>query len=315
MDRREDEDTLFAEANAWFFRLKAEDVTEAEKAAFAAWRAADPLHERAWREVVGLMSALKAPARAAQARMAAPSRRVRARRPRLVPVLSGLAATTLALFVAVEAPVFLDRLGADHVTVAGERRVLTLADGTRVDMNSDTALALHFSGGERRVEVRRGEAFFVIAEEERPFVVEAADAEIRDIGTAFSVENDAHAQVTVAEGLVDVRRAGSAPVRVAARQKVEFGGDAISPVLDADPETALAWRNGQIVFRQERLADVVGELNRYRAGRIVILNPAIADLLVSGVFEIDRPDRAVAALESVLGIRAHMLTPWLVLLR
>lgn len=315
MNRKKDEDALFAEANGWFFRLNAEDITDAEKRAFALWHA-DPDNARAFQDVAGLMDALKTPARAVHAQhyvqpVARPARRLGR-----ASMLLGAFAVAASLAVAVvQAPVFLDRMGADHVTISGERRMLTLDDGTRVEMNSDTALVLSFTPSERRVEVRRGEAFFTIAENERPFVVTAGETEIRDIGTAFSVENDVRAQVTVEEGLVDVSRTGIAPVRVGARQRVEFGGEAISSVLEADPEMALAWREGQIVFRQERLADVVADLNRYRAGRIVIVNPTIGDLLVSGVFEIDDPVRSVAALESVLDVRAHTLTPWLVLLR
>jgi transmembrane sensor len=311
--QHDSEDTLFAEANAWFFRLQADDVSETERTNFAVWLASSHAHSRAWDEVRELMGALKAPARAAQA-ASFPMPRAPAKPRRRSAALAGLFASALALVALVQAPAFLARLGADFVTVAGERRVVTLDDGTRIDMNSDTAITVDFKTGERRVEVRRGEAFFTVAAADRPFIIDAGDTEIRDIGTAFSVEYTARERVTVEEGLVDVGARGSAPVRVAARQQADFASGKVSAAMPADPETALAWRTGQVVFRQERLENVVTELNRYRAGRIVILNPNIAGLLVSGVFEIDRPDSVTAALETVLGIGAREITPWLVLL-
>ncbi|MFC5066415.1 FecR family protein [Flaviflagellibacter deserti] len=315
--QREDDDALFAEANAWLFRLKADDASDADRAEFSSWLAHDERHEQAWRDVLQLMESLKEPARAYAARPHRAADRTAGSRGtrRFRATVGGLAAACLAAVIVVQGPAFLDRWGADYVTLSGERRAVVLADGTRVEMNSDTALDLDFESGERRVDVRRGEAFFTIAADPRAFVVIANGAEIRDIGTAFSVRNDNRAEVVVEDGLVDVSREdGKAPVRVAAGQKVAFGNGRISSAFEADPKTALAWRDGQIVFSQERLADVVAELNRYRAGRIFILNPRIADLRVSGTFEIDRPETVPQALRSVLGIGAREITPFLVLL-
>ena len=318
MDQAEhDEDALFAQANAWFFRFRSGEMTEDEKAEFLVWHRRDEAHRRAWDEVLALMQSLKAPAQAAHAERAPASAQLRAHRtarPRRLRIAAGALAACLATVAAVQGPVFLARYGADHVTLTGERRVVTLTDGTRVEMNSDTALALDFQMGERRVEVRRGEAFFTIAQDSRPFVVQAGHTEIRDIGTAFSVEYAGRSRVTVEEGLVDVAQPGGQPVRAGAAQMIDFGGASVSGPMQADPGSDLAWRSGQIVFRQERLEDVVAQLNRYRPGRILILNPGIADLMVSGVFDADQPARATAALESVLGVQAREITPWIVLL-
>jgi transmembrane sensor len=315
------EDELFAEANRWFFRLQAEDVSPAEKQQFSRWLNEDPSHAEAWSGVHALMHSLKAPARASYD--AGRSRGSVQRRPalvtRMVPrLLAGCLLVAFFLAACIQGPVLLDRWRADYVTVAGARESVTLADGTQVDLDTDTALKIDVMTSERRVSVLRGKAFFRIAEDPRPFVVRTRDGESRDIGTAFGVERrDDLSTLIVETGIVDVR-AASGPdgtARVTAGESVDFGASGLSPLRKADLEQDLAWRRGQLIFRQERLSDVVAKLNRYRSGRIVIVNPWIADELVSGTFNIDRPDAPIDALEGVLGVKATYLTSYLVVLR
>lgn len=323
------EDDLFAEANRWFFRLRAEDVSSAEKQRFSQWLDDDPSHAKAWNDVHALMHSLHAPAQASYNASLNGKRRVvslrRGGTPRSAPgssvALRWIAACltlTIGITAYLQGPVLLDRWGADYVTVAGERQSITLADGTRVDLNTDTAIKEDIAGSERRVTVLRGEAFFDIARDTRPFVVSTRYGETWDIGTAFSVEKDSgRATVTVESGIVDVKPTLGSPrtVRLTAGQTVNYGADGVSAPRKADLDQGLAWRQGQIVFRQEKLSNVVAKLNRYRTGRIVIVNPWIADELVSGTFNIDQPDAPIAALEEVLAVRATYLTSYLVALR
>lgn len=317
-------DALFSEATAWFFRLGADDVSVAEEQDFSDWLAVDPAHREAWDEVTSLMGALRAPAAAVhRADGAAAPSRVSA--PWVASIRgpgvrwAGLTlAACVGAFLVVEGPVLLDRWRADHATGAGQREVLRLAEGTRIELDSDTAIETELSPEVRRIRVLRGEAFFAVAADPRPFVVASGDGEIRDIGTAFSVSrHEPLSTVVVESGIVDVRarRGSGQDVRVNARQAVDFADGTVSPVREVDPDEKLAWRHGRIVFRQEKLSGVVEQLNRYRRGRIVIINPWIADQPVSGAFEIGNPDAPIEALEAVLGVKALALTPYLVTLR
>lgn len=323
------EDNLFAEANRWFFRLQAEDVSAAEKQQFSQWLNDDPSHAKAWNDVHALMYSLRGPAQAFyNARV---NGRRRPQSPRHGTLTRPTRGSSLALrWVAacltvgigitayVQGPVLLDRWGADYVTIAGERQSITLADGTRVELNTDTAVKTDMAGAERRVTVLRGEAFFDIAKDARPFVVNTRYGETRDIGTAFSVQKgSSNSTVMVESGIVDVKAmlGPSTTVRLTAGQTVNYGTEGISVPRKADLDRDLAWRRGQIVFHQEKLSSVVTKLNRYRSGRIVIVNPWIADEPVSGTFNIDQPDGPIAALEEVLGVKATYLTSYLVALR
>lgn len=330
VDGEADEDRLFSEANAWFFRLQSDDLTPAERAAFAEWLARSPAHADAWAGLQTLLRDLKEPARAAYAE----SRIAPARRPAAAGVRRF--AMAMAVLLAVgglgvwHGPMLYQNAVADQVTSAGQRRTLTLPDGSTADMNGDTALAFDFQNGARRVRILRGEAWFrVTRDPDRPFVVDGGAGAARVLGTQFSVRReDDRTTVTVGEGLVEVaayrnaahRNADShAPwpdsVRLHPGESAEAGPHGLTGPRPADPAVAFAWRQGQIVFRQQSLASVIAALNRQWPGRVVLLNGEAAERVVSGVFALDRPDAVFDALERGLGVRATRITPYLTLLR
>jgi transmembrane sensor len=329
-DGRDDE--LFSEANAWFHRLRAEDATDADRQAFERWLAQGAAQARAWDEVQSLILAAREPASVVREALrkernvaaANDDRAVAAaRRPawgsRFGHAAAALAALLIVVGAAHEGPILFDRLTADYATTAGERRTVSLADGSKVELNTNTSLRVDFADGQRRLTLLRGEAWFDVKHDPaHPFTVAAGNGETRDIGTRFSVALvDGVATVEVAEGLVAVT-GGPSPgstTQVAPGRAVSYSAAGFSDVHAIDPAVAFAWRQGQIVFRQQPLSQVVAELNRYRAGRIVILDAAAADRMVSGTFEIDQPAAVLDALEKTLGVKAISITPYLVLLR
>ncbi|KAA0684994.1 FecR family protein [Azospirillum brasilense] len=325
MEGGPDEDRLFSEANAWHFRLQSDDVRPAERAAFADWLARSPAHSRAWADLQTLLHDLREPARAAYAE----SRSAPPRHPAAAGIRRLAAALTILLVVGGlgvwHGPTLYQNAVADQVTATGQRRSLTLPDGSTVDMNGGTALALDYREGERRVRILRGEAWFnVTRDPDHPFVVDGGAGAARVLGTQFSVrrENE-RTTVTVGEGLVEVvahRNAdGNAPwpdgVRLHPGESAEADADGLTGPRAVDTAVAFAWRQGQIVFRQQSLASVIAALNRQWPGRVVLLNDEAAERVVSGVFALDRPDAVIDALERGLGVRATRITPYLTLLR
>ncbi|MCB8883595.1 FecR family protein [Acidisoma cellulosilytica] len=327
MTARED-DRLFAEANGWFHRLRADDVTDADRAAFDLWLSQGPAQRSAWDEVQALVSAVRVPAGAVRdaltlhAYSQMSGRQTaglgRARWGRRIGLALAAAVALVAIVGGVtEAPVFYDRLTADYATGIGDRRTVTLADGSQIELNTDTALRVNLRDGHRSLTLLRGEAWFdVMHDSAHPFTVTAAGGQTRDIGTRFSVAmRGGVTAVEVDAGLVAVTDAGARDkAQVAADQAVDYSAAGISGVYAIDPTVAFAWRQGQIVFRQQPLSKVVAELNRYRVGRIVILDSRAANRVVSGTFEIDQPAAILDALQKTLGIRVTAITPYLVLL-
>lgn len=302
------DDELFAQASAWHFRLQAEDASEQDRSKFSAWLAQTDAHALAWEEAQLLLAALQPAARAAH-------RPVPGRRRRALP-WAAAAMLVLAFGLAWQTP-WPDRLRADHYTNVGETQSITLADGSRIQLNTNAAVSLEFTEGERRVQLLRGEAWFEVAHDAaKPFVVASGQAEVRVLGTRFSVSRQGeHTRVQLADGRVEARVEGGDAVILAPGEATEAASGALSAVQTFDPAVAYAWRQRQLVFRQQPLGEVVAELNRYWPGYVFISDAALERKAVSGVFEIDKPDAVMRALQLTLGLQVNRYSPYLTVLQ
>ncbi len=210
----------------------------------------------------------------------------------------------------------LTALRADHRTAPGEIRAVSLPDGSTAELGSDSAIAVAFDDTRRAVRLLRGEAVFTVAAAAGAFAVTAAGGEARALGTRFLVrtEDDA-ADVAVLLHSVAVTPPDTAgrgeAVVLTEGQAVGYSRTGLGPVRTVDPARVAAWRRGRIVFDGAPLAKAVAELSRYRRGRILVLDPALAARRVSGVFRIDDIDGAVAMIAAELGARAVALPPFL----
>ncbi|HAA41520.1 FecR family protein [Pseudomonas poae] len=306
-------DVLFDEASGWYFRLQAEDVTPADMDAFAAWLGQGPAQDDAWQEVQAMLGGLREPARvirrAEQAAWRKPARAWQR--------CACAAAVLLAVGLTVQNTPWLDRLRADYTTGTGESRSIELADGSHLQLNTDSAVQIRLSGGERQIRLLRGEGFFDVTKDStRPFVVQSGDGWVKVVGTQFSVaRRDAQTRVQVAQGKVQVSAGSGEPVYLEPGRAVEYQGQRLAEVHAFDPASGFAWRQRQLVFRQQPLSEVVSELNRYWPGKTLVLGDALRNRVVSGVFEIDKPEAVIKALEYTLNLRAEHYTPYLLVLR
>ncbi|KMT53364.1 FecR family protein [Pseudomonas fildesensis] len=306
-------DVLFAEASGWYFRLQAEDVTAVEMDAFATWLGQGNAQDEAWREVQAMLGGLREPARvirrAEQAAWRKPVRRWQR--------WACAAAVLLAVALTVQNTPWLDRLRADYATGTGESRTIELADGSHLQLNTDSAVQIRMSAGERQIRLLRGEGFFEVTKDPaRPFVVQSGDGWVKVVGTQFSVaRRDAQTRVQVAQGKVQVSSGSGTPVYLEPGSAVEYQDQRLAEVHGFDPASGFAWRQRQLVFRQQPLSEVVSELNRYWPGKTLVLGDALRNRVVSGVFEIDKPDAVIKALEYTLNLRAEHYTPYLLVLR
>ncbi|PIB58122.1 FecR family protein [Pseudomonas sp. 2822-17] len=303
-------DELFAEASGWYFRLQADDVTPAELDAFAVWLGQGNGQDEAWQEVQAMLGGLREPARRVRR-----AEQVAWRRP--VHRWAAAAAVLLALGLTVQNTPWLDRLHADYATGTGETRTIELADGSHLQLNTDSAVQIRMSAGERQIRLLRGEGFFDVSKDPaRPFVVQSGDGWVKVVGTQFSVaRRDAQTRVQVAQGKVEVSAGNGAPVYLEPGRAVEYQGQQLAAVQGFDPASGFAWRQRQLVFRQQPLSEVVSELNRYWPGKTLVLGDALRNRVVSGVFEIDKPEAVIKALEFTLNLHAEHYTPYLLVLR
>jgi transmembrane sensor len=209
--------------------------------------------------------------------------------------------------------------GERHATPVGGLASVPMADGSNVTLNTDSQIRIALTDTERRVELRRGEAFFEVSKDpKRPFVVRAADKTVIAVGTKFSVRRDGDdIEIVVTEGKVRVEDG-------AARWYSQTGGSAdvfltpgsIARAAEAgvlvqrrtlpEAEEHLSWRTGRLMFRDQRLEDAIAEFNRYNVRKIVIHDPAIASLKIEGNFRATNVEAFVRLLESGFPVRAEL---------
>ncbi|MBN9530453.1 MAG: FecR domain-containing protein [Alphaproteobacteria bacterium] len=302
-------------ARGWVVRLASGEMDEGELDRFKAWLSADPSHRAAfererlrWRDLAALAPAFAAPPQCRRQR-------------RLVLAAALAVAACLAVFVAW--PPLRLALLTDHATGPGQRASITLPDGSVVELNTDSAIAVHYSPGERRIDLLRGEALFAVrSDKTRPFRVAARGGTAQAVGTAFVVrDRDGLVVTTVTEGTV----------AVASPEQAEPGGVLLAAPGDqiayaegqpprrlgrADIGAVTAWRQGGIVLDGARFSDALAELERYRPGRILLLGRDPATLRpVSGIFATDRIDAAIAGLAATHGLTVSHVGSLLTILR
>ncbi len=303
-------------AQQWFVLLQDDDATDADRQLFAAWLAADPAHARAWRETEQLWTRMDAAVPALRARETWQATRKPAVQITRRGWLKQAAVAALVLGGGVGVAVSSD-LFADHRTGVGERRNLKLADGSVVELDADSALSVAFSAGQRRISLHRGRAFFQVASDpSRPFVVAADNGEIRALGTAFSVKiaPAGLVQVAVSEHAVAVSLGGDT-VRLDEGRALAYGAGGIGEMAPADIASQLGWRQDRLFFQEAPLREVVADLDRYRPGRILILDDDLADLPVTGFFHAGQTEAALQTIEATLPVRLGRLTDRLVVIR
>lgn len=203
-------------------------------------------------------------------------------------------------------------------TGVGEQRDVLLADGSRIALNTDTALTVHYSAGSRRIELQRGEALFTVKHDAtRPFDVAAGKTLTRAIGTEFNVDmRRSHVTVSVLEGVVRVS-GPLVPVAALARgQALEFSPkEQRLRAEKADIKRIDAWRTRRLEFSDTPLAEAVEEFNRYSTTRVVIGTAGLESVRVSGVFRIGDTDGFLYSLREALGLQTHATTDEVVLMR
>lgn len=228
-----------------------------------------------------------------------------------------LAAAVLVLMVVTATQLPWRVWTADQRTLAGEQRVLTLDDGSRVTLAGDSAINLSLSGRQRHITLLRGRVYFQVARDpQRPFVVEAGEARVRVTGTRFEVRRDGgdRVRLTVAEGEV-IASGGDRRLTLRAGEQVHWLRDRLGDRHRVDVDRVLAWLEGRLVFRDQPLRDVLRELAPHHPDRLLLLDQGLAERRLSGTFNIGDPDAALSALSQTLPLTLRRLPGVVILSR
>lgn len=313
-------DSVTEQAIDWMVELNARTPDAALLRRLDHWLGQDPRHQQAWDRLQQRLGRPCAALRALDQR--APGQAGEARRLLLQPTrsrrdvlrsLAGLGLLGGGLWAGWRSDSAQDWL-ADLHTAAGQRRTYTLEDGSRLSLNSASAVDLLFDGKQRLVVLRHGELLIQVASDpRRPLRVRTAQGQAEALGTRFLVSQEPGAtRVVVLEhsvraSLVDGRH-----------QDLQQGQAALLRPggierLDGEQQQRAAWLDGKLEVLDEPLHAVVDALRPYQRGYIR-LAPAIRDLRVQGVFPLDQPQQALAALAETLPVELERYGPWLTLI-
>lgn len=337
---------VYARACEWFVEFRAATVDEQARHVFHAWLQQAPAHMAAYLDVASnwnwtgtLDVSARFPKEALLAdaedcdnllaypgagALAKPLRRRAIRSRLLSPAGLAVAASVLGLIAAVLLTTWM-RAGPTYSTGIGQKRLITLADGSVIHLNARSEVIVRYTPTRRQIDLVRGQALFVDTyDAKRPFIVRSRATVVRAVGTQFDVNLlDAETIVTVIEGKVAVaqqRRASriESDKRQARSRHAPSGlptvyltaGEqlTVTPTRHMQPvrtnvTDAIAWMHQKLIFSSTPLHDVVQEFNRYNAGQLVIASPSLDTFKIDGVFSSTDPDSLIAFLRQCPGIK------------
>ncbi len=320
------------EAIEWFLRFCEDEASAADCSQFEAWLKLSPenvqayLQISAFWEAAGSMNAVRrldldelarralAESNIVALEMLAPS--ISAARG--APVRARLArsiAACLVLLLFCAAAWWHFSGPAEYITQVGEERAITLPDQSVVQMNARSRIRVRFSKSERTLDLLEGQAFFRVAKNpERPFVVISGGTSVRAVGTRFDVDRrPSGTTVTVVEGRVAVAqvdeqgsdRGTPQPLLLSAGDQVTASAHVRPIATKANPAIATAWTEGQLIFVETPLAEVVREFNRYNSLVLTIDDPQLLSLHVTGTFSTSDSRQIIRFLAVRFGVVVH----------
>lgn len=318
------DETLGDQAIDWLVLLRSGNVSADLRQEFNVWLQQDVAHREAyadaealWRSAAKVMNDTRRVYTQSQAVETLPIKHKA--RPRAWGYSLATAASLL-LVMWLGWAAYGDELLSDYSTHAGEQKQVTLADGSSVFLNTDTAIALEWTDNQRKIMLLKGQAEFKVAPDtKRPFDVMAGDASIRALGTVFEVYQDVTGgiNVTVSEHVVGVsleNKIDKQRVKVREGERLTYSGSGELPLPQSvNLNQSKAWQRGKLIFLDQPLTEVVAELNRYSQARIMLKGDSIGKLRVSGVFPIDAL-AVLNALQQAFAIDVTYVGSWLIVL-
>lgn len=297
-------DDLINDATRWYVLLRSGQATAGDWQRYQLWRAADPRHDALCRQLETRLGVFQIPqaqgvtGQLLQQALDAPS----SRRQVLQVALVGAGVAAGATWLAKPLGVPLADLTADIRTGTGERRTVTLDDGSELSLNAQSAADIQFDPQRRLVRLREGELLAKVAGDRiRPFMIQTDQARLRAYGNRLLVrERAGQGQVVALNGAVEIDSQNGERLQLAAGHEVHYDRAGFGPV-QASSSGATAWVDGFLQVRDRPLSEVIEALRPYHNG-VLRLDPSVAGLRVSGLYRLDNPQQILDTLARTLPI-------------
>jgi transmembrane sensor len=283
-----------SEAAAWLARLRADNRTDADEVAFNAWVSESPAHAKAFESALAIWEVLGSVPREMKDRESRPAFMRRRE------VLAGLlvatgSVVTVSFWSRAEAKVY--------QTAVGEQRRIVLDDGSIALLDTDTRVVVNFDTKKRMVTLERGRANIHVAiDPKRPFILSDPDETIVADASEFEVRRRIDGlSIVVIDGHASLAE-GTARTMVGSGQRLVISGKG-TRVDRPSMRPLLAWRSGQAILENEKLADAITEMNRYSEVKLTIGDAAVGSMRISGVYKVGDNDRFARAVSHLLPVK------------
>ncbi|MBB6523676.1 FecR family protein [Pseudoteredinibacter isoporae] len=332
-------------AETWLIRIQSPSFSQSEEQAFFQWLEASPANQAAYLRAEALWHSLGHSSELNQRLESYPlndgSKQTPQKTRAWKPWFAFATAATVAALALL--PNWNAWQGQQMQTGKGEQLQLSLSDGSRIQLNTQSTMQIDMRDNYRLLELEQGEAYFDIAHDpERPLIVKTQGAYVRVLGTRFNVYSDQErTQVTVVEGKVDVstdkefselRQRDYQSKRVlTANEQVQLSylesnnwlEDLIgntpaskrSDVVEVNSDDVLAWQRGEAIYNGSSLNDVIQDLNRYYAGEIRLQDERLGESTLVAALRLDDKDAALSTLASSLSLDVVELADGEILLK
>lgn len=291
--RNEPENTN-RQAGEWLARLHADDRSPDDEVAFREWLDGDPSHRTVFERASAVWDAvggLRDQSPVAESDTPRLSRRM---------VLAGGGALAVA---GVSTFGWREAYAGVYRTGVGEQRRLTLDDGSRVMLDTDTRIRFRAGSDARTLSLSAGRVDLDIASDPRPFLIELGARRIAAQTGRLDMRRDGDAMaLTAIRGSARIDAAG-APVSLSTGHRIAMGAGRPDRIDRPEIDDLIAWQSGRLAFRDETLTDAVAELNRYTTRPLVIADPRAAQMRVSGVYRVGDPEAFARSLALLLPVR------------
>lgn len=302
---------VLAQAVDWLLKLQSEENTAATLEAFEHWQTSHPQHAEAWSRLTQIQQTFgrvqrKDLAKQVLTRIAYSSRRNALKKLGTLSILlpsAWLAYRTLPL----------ERWRAEYQTAVGEQKHLQLNDGTRLVLNTDSAVDIQYHE-QRQIQLHHGEVWLETGHQDnRTLVVVTPHGQLVPLGTRFNVKlSSARTTLAVEEGAVRIELANGQGTVVQAGHQRAFSSNAIEQVSAAD-QSAGYWQQGMLLAQDMPLNDLLKELARYRHG-VIRCHPDLKRMTVSGAFPLKDTDAALDLLQKTLPVRVIAPSPYWIMI-
>ena len=296
---RQDQPSL-EQAVDWLLKLQSEQPTAATLEAFEHWLASHPQHAVAWSRLTQIQHTFAQVPHKHFAKQVLTSIDPASRRNALkkLGTLAILLPTAWLGYRALP----LVRLQAEYQTAVGEQKHLQLGDGTRLVLNTDSAVDVQYHA-QRQIMLRQGEIWLETGhQDQRPLVVTTPHGQLVPLGTRFNVRLSAErTTLAVTEGAVRIDLRNGQSTVVQAGQQRAFANDAFEQTRLADQRVGY-WQQGMLLAQDMPLNDLLKELARYRHG-VIRCHPDLQRMTVSGAFPVNNTDAALDLLQKTLPVK------------